>query len=207
MRNGVLNRPSGPLRFGVPLAACCVALFSSSTVWANLPSSNESTVAAPAVGIIDGLAAIEPPPLPPLGASEQFLPIPSPQITLVIRLSDRKVYVYEDEDLKASFPIAIGRSGWETPTGDHEVLQMIVDPAWENPFTGDVIPGGDIENPLGRRWIGFWTDGTNYIGFHGTPNEESVGTAASHGCIRMYNQDVMALFEMVDVGTRVTVMP
>lgn len=207
MRNGILKRPTGLLRSSAPFAAFCIALLSSSAGWANISVSPESSVPAPGTGTVGVVPAIEPPPLPSLGEPEQFLPVPSVVIELVIRLSDRKVYVYEGEDLKASFPIAIGRSGWETPTGDHEVLQMIEDPAWENPFTGDVIPGGDLENPLGRRWIGFWTDGTNFIGFHGTPNEESVGTAASHGCIRMYNQDVMALFEMVEVGTRVTVVP
>jgi L,D-transpeptidase ErfK/SrfK len=153
------------------------------------------------------IAAIEPPSLPPLGEAEQFLPIPITVLELVIRLGDRQVYVYEGDTLKASFPIAIGRTGWETPVGVHEVIQMVEDPAWENPFTGEVIPGGDRNNPLGRHWIGFWSDGTNLIGFHGTPNEESVGNAASHGCVRMYNRDVRQLFEMVELGTRVTVVP
>ena len=60
---------------------------------------------------------------------------------------------------------------------------------------------------MGERWIGFWTDGTNYIGFHGTPNEETVGQAASHGCVRMLNRDVLALFEKVGIGTIVVVEP
>lgn len=160
----------------------------------------------PAIAESVSVAILEPP-LPPLGSAEQFIPVPETQISLVIRLSDRKVYVYEDEDLITSYPIAIGRSGWETPVGDHEIIQMIQDPAWENPFTGAVIPGGDVENPLGSRWIGFWTDGINFVGFHGTPNEESVGQAASHGCIRMYDRDVIKLFELVELGTTVTVVP
>lgn len=145
------------------------------------------------------------PELPTLDHLDQ-LPDPVAKIELVIRLRDRKVYVYERDQVKATFPIAIGRSGWETPTGEHQVLQMIKDPSWQNPFNGTVIPAGP-DNPLGTRWIGFWTDGQNYIGFHGTPNEDSVGTAASHGCIRMYNRDVVQLFEMVEVGTVVRVEP
>ncbi|MGP1387753.1 MAG: L,D-transpeptidase family protein [Thainema sp.] len=145
------------------------------------------------------------PDLPTLDHLDQ-LPDPIAKIELVIRLRDRKVYVYERDQVKATFPIAIGRSGWETPTGEHQVLQMIKDPSWQNPFNGTVIPAGP-DNPLGTRWIGFWTDGQNYIGFHGTPNENSVGTAASHGCIRMYNRDVVQLFEMVEVGTVVRVEP
>lgn len=148
------------------------------------------------------------PELPGLGEADDFLPQPEPmaQVSLVIRLSDRRVQVYRRGQLETSFPIAIGRSGWDTPTGQHKVIQMLQNPAWENPFTGEVIPPGP-DNPLGVRWIGFWTDGRNYIGFHGTPNEESVGRAASHGCIRMYNRDVVKLFEMVRVGTPVTVVP
>lgn len=64
-------------------------------------------------------------------------------------------------------------------------------------------PGPD--NPLGERWIAFWTDGTNVIGFHGTPNRDSVGRAASHGCVRMYNEDVRELYDIVSTGTPVTV--
>lgn len=128
------------------------------------------------------------------------------EIRLVIKLSDRLVYVYEDNELKTSYPIAVGRDGWETPTGNYEVIQAIENPSWEHPFTGEIVPPGPT-NPLGARWIGFWTDGTNYIGFHGTPEEETVGTAASHGCVRMYDEDAIALFEKVKIGTPVIVEP
>lgn len=148
------------------------------------------------------------PTLPPLGNADPFLPSPDPiaETALVIDLSDRRVYVYHWDQLHTSFPVAIGRGGWETPVGEFEVIQMIRDPSWRNPFTGEVAPPGG-SNPLGVRWIGFWTDGTNYIGFHGTPNEDSVGRAASHGCVRMYNRDVVQLFEMVQMGTPVSVVP
>lgn len=128
------------------------------------------------------------------------------EIRLVIKLSDRLVYVYEDNELKTSYPIAVGRDGWETPTGNYQVIQAIENPSWEHPFTGEIVPPGP-KNPLGARWIGFWTDGTNYIGFHGTPEEETVGTAASHGCVRMYDKDAIALFEKVKIGTPVIVEP
>lgn len=125
---------------------------------------------------------------------------------LIIKLSDRRVYVYRDHQLQISYPIAVGRAGWETPVGQYQVIQMIKNPTWEHPLTGEIIPPGP-DNPLGERWIGFWTDGKNYIGFHGTPNSETVGQAASHGCIRMFNQDVLALFEKVQIGTPVIVEP
>ena len=127
-------------------------------------------------------------------------------VRLRLNLSDRKVYVYRGDTLEKSYPVAIGRPGWETPTGEYEVFSQIVDPGWTNPLTDEVMaPGPD--NPLGDRWIAFWTDGVNSIGFHGTPNRDSVGQAASHGCIRMYNEDVRELFEIVAVGTPVVVEP
>ncbi len=125
---------------------------------------------------------------------------------LVISVSRRQVSVYQGKTRIKSYPIAVGRQGWETPTGNFQVRQMLKDPTWIHPFTGKSIPGGDPENPLGHYWIGFWTNGKNWVGFHGTPNPESVGQAASHGCIRMYNQDVQQLFQQVRVGTPVTVV-
>lgn len=142
------------------------------------------------------------PDLPPL--QRPALPEIQEETRLVLKLGERRVYVYQGDELKASYPVAVGRAGWETPTGSFHILSMVRNPGWTNPFTGEVIPPGP-DNPLGERWIAFWTDGSNYIGFHGTPNPESVGRAASHGCIRMYNQDVRKLFDMVSVGTTVTV--
>ncbi len=148
---------------------------------------------------------LEEPKLPPLEPSD-YLPAPEEVIRLVIRLGDRKVYVYRGDEVQASFPIAVGKDGWETPTGTYAVMDMQENPIWEHPWTGEIVPPGP-NNPLGKRWIGFWSDGTNYIGFHGTPNEASVGNAASHGCIRMYNRDILALYPMVELGTTVTVEP
>lgn len=127
-------------------------------------------------------------------------------INLKIVLSQRQVILYRGKTKIKSYPIAVGRPGWETPTGNFQVLNMTKNPTWLHPFTGESIPGGSPKNPLGRYWIGFWTNGTNWIGFHGTPNPESVGKAASHGCIRMYNKDVQELFEQVSIGTPVTVV-
>jgi lipoprotein-anchoring transpeptidase ErfK/SrfK len=128
-------------------------------------------------------------------------------LRLEIRLSRRQVSLYKGEKLVKIFPIAVGKPGWETPKGTFQVKQMFRDPAWVHPLErGVMIPGGDPDNPLGRYWIGFWTDGKNWIGFHGTPNPKSVGTAASHGCIRMYNKDIEELFQIVSLGTEVKVV-
>ncbi len=156
-------------------------------------------------------------PTAPVIAPSVAEPVPQPEVLmpteaveqtvrLRLNLSDRKVYVYRGETLETSYPVAVGRPGWETPTGEYEVFSQIVDPGWTNPIDGTVMePGPD--NPLGDRWIAFWTDGVNSIGFHGTPNPDSVGQAASHGCIRMYNEDVRELYEIVALGTPVLVEP
>jgi lipoprotein-anchoring transpeptidase ErfK/SrfK len=123
---------------------------------------------------------------------------------LVLKLGERRVYVYHGNQVEASFPVAVGKPGWETPVGTYEVLSMLQNPGWISPFTGEEIPPGP-DNPLGTRWIGFWTDGQNFIGFHGTPTRNSVGRAASHGCVRMFNEDILQLFEWVRLGTPVVV--
>lgn len=125
-------------------------------------------------------------------------------IRLVLSLSERRVYVYRGDTVENSYPVAVGRKGWETPVGEFEVFHQVSEPGWTNPFTNEVMGPGP-NNPLGDRWIAFWTDGNNSIGFHGTPNRESVGKAASHGCVRMYNEDVKELYEIVAIGTPVTV--
>ncbi|MBD1915615.1 MULTISPECIES: L,D-transpeptidase [Cyanophyceae] len=124
-----------------------------------------------------------------------------------ISLSQRKVTLYHGVNRIEEYPIGIGRAGWETPVGTFQVQQMQEHPTWIHPFTDERIPGGDSRNPLGTRWVGFWTDGHVWVGFHGTSDPASVGTAASHGCIRMHNADVEALFARIELGTPVRVVP
>lgn len=136
-----------------------------------------------------------------------FLPAPSEQISLlVLKLSERRLYAYQGDRQVATYPVAVGRDDWETPTGEFTVFQRQQYPAWEHPLTGAIVPPGP-DNPLGDRWIGFWTDGTNAIGFHGTPDEHLIGQAVSHGCVRMRNADVIALYDRIRLGTHVIVQP
>lgn len=131
---------------------------------------------------------------------------PTLVLNLELRLSDRTLVVYQGDMLVANYDVAVGREGWNTPTGEFSVFQKQIDPYWEHPFTGAVVPPGP-DNPLGSRWIGFWSDGQNSIGFHGTPDESVIGDAVSHGCVRMRNEDVVALYEKVSMNTTVRVVP
>jgi len=126
------------------------------------------------------------------------------QYHLLVDLSDRRVYLYEGKKQKKSYPVSIGQPGWETPTGSFKVTRMDEHPVWQQPITGVIVHPG-MANPLGDRWIGFWTDGSSYIGFHGTPDEAQVGLAISHGCLRMRNSDIRQIYDLVGIGTPVKV--
>jgi lipoprotein-anchoring transpeptidase ErfK/SrfK len=103
-----------------------------------------------------------------------------------------------------TYPIAIGQPQYPTPTGNYSVIQKQVNPTWFPPDSRwaaglePVPPGGS--NPLGTRWIG---TSAPAIGMHGTPNPSSIGSMASHGCIRMYMGDVENLYSRVSIGTPV----
>lgn len=151
----------------------------------------------------------------PLAAPRDLRP-PGDTLYLVLDLGRRRLYVRDKKSGRArqlaSYPVAIGREGWETPTGEFAVREKIVDPDfvvfdWNNPrkVTRRIPPGP--ENPLGLRWIGFASAYGWGIGFHGTPNPELLGQAVSHGCVRMRNSDVLTLFDLVSVGTPVLVRP
>lgn len=100
-----------------------------------------------------------------------------------------------------TFPIAVGQPAYPTPTGNFRIVNMQRNPTWYPPDSrwaaglGPVPPGAG--NPLGTRWMGTSAPG---IGLHGTPSPGSIGTRASHGCIRMYIRDAERLYELVSVG-------
>ena len=128
------------------------------------------------------------------------------QSELIVDLSDRQVYLMQKGVQVANYEIAVGQAGWETPAGQFRVINMLTDPVWQHPFTGEIFPSG-ADNPLGSRWISFWTDGIHQIGFHGTNQDDLIGQAVSHGCIRMRDRDVQALYDQVAIGTSVLIRP
>jgi lipoprotein-anchoring transpeptidase ErfK/SrfK len=108
--------------------------------------------------------------------------------------------------LKKTYNVAVGQIGLETPAGLYHVQNKAVDPAWHVPnsawagsLAGQVIPAGDPGNPIKARWMGIF-DGA---GIHGTSEDGSIGSAASHGCIRMHIPDVEELYDQVEVGAPV----
>jgi lipoprotein-anchoring transpeptidase ErfK/SrfK len=124
-----------------------------------------------------------------------------PRVVTVDRAGFR-LRLFKDLKLAKTYRIAVGQVGLETPAGVYHVQNKAVDPAWHVPnsdwagdLAGKVIPSGDPQNPLKARWLGIY-DGA---GIHGTADIGSLGTAASHGCIRMAVPDVEELYEEVPV--------
>ena len=105
---------------------------------------------------------------------------------------------------RITFPIAVGSPDHPTPAGDFRIIEKQTNPTWfppDSPWAaglGPIPPG--VNNPLGTRWMGTSAPG---IGMHGTPVSSSIGSRASHGCIRMYIHDAERLYELVDIGTPV----
>jgi lipoprotein-anchoring transpeptidase ErfK/SrfK len=128
-------------------------------------------------------------------------------VQIVISLNDRTLSLYQSNQHQTTYELAIGQAGWETPTGSFQVEVLQRNPDWTHPITGEYIPPGDRKNPLGTRWIGFFRQGNEEFGIHGTNQEDSIGRAVSHGCLRMRNQDIEALFDQITEGTPVIIRP
>ncbi|MDQ5893957.1 MAG: L,D-transpeptidase/peptidoglycan binding protein [Actinomycetota bacterium] len=125
---------------------------------------------------------------------------------LTVDRSTFQVKLWKNLELVKTYTVALGAAGYETPTGLYSIQSKQVDPVWTVPnsdwagdMAGQVVPGGVPENPLKARWLGV----NGSVGFHGTSESGSLGSAASHGCIRMGVDDVIDLYDRVDVGTPV----
>jgi lipoprotein-anchoring transpeptidase ErfK/SrfK len=121
---------------------------------------------------------------------------------LVVDRPNFRIKLYKRLKEVKSYPIALGKAGNDTPTGLYSIQNKAVNPAWHVPnsdwageLAGQVIPPGP-DNPIKARWMGIY-DG---VGVHGTSDRGSIGSNASHGCIRMLEEDVIALYDEVPVG-------
>jgi lipoprotein-anchoring transpeptidase ErfK/SrfK len=130
-----------------------------------------------------------------------------PSIITVDR-GNHKLRFFKDLKLEKTYSIAVGQAGLETPAGQYAIQNMAVNPSWHVPqsswagkLAGKVIPPGP-SNPIKARWMGIY-DGA---GIHGTDAVNSIGTNASHGCIRMRIPDVEELYDQVKVGTPVYIV-
>lgn len=126
---------------------------------------------------------------------------------IIIQRNSFRLTLWRPHGKRHSFPIAVGQPAYPTPTGRYQIITMQKNPTWFPPNSpwaaglGPIPPG--VSNPLGTRWMGTSAPG---IGIHGTPIPGSIGTAASHGCIRMRIPDAEYIYGHVHVGTPVIIV-
>ena len=141
-----------------------------------------------------------------------------PHEGLVVNLPEHRLYYYpkpraHEQPVVITYPVSIGKMDWRTPLGDTRVIAKIKHPAWyppesirkEHAANGDPLPkvvGPGPGNPLGDFALRLAAGNGEYM-IHGTNNPTAVGMAVTHGCIRMYPEDVAALFALVPIGTPV----
>jgi lipoprotein-anchoring transpeptidase ErfK/SrfK len=119
-----------------------------------------------------------------------------------------KLRLFKGLKLSKTYGVAVGMPAYPTPTGRYSIANKAVNPAWTAPnspwagaYANETVAGGSAENPLKARWMGI----VNGVGIHGTGAPGSIGSRASHGCIRMTVPDVVDLFPRVPVGTPVLI--
>jgi lipoprotein-anchoring transpeptidase ErfK/SrfK len=123
---------------------------------------------------------------------------------MIVNRKTFKLELYKGLEHAKTYNVAVGKVGLETPAGLYTIQNKAENPAWHVPdsdwagdLAGKVIPGDDPSNPIKARWMGIY-DG---VGVHGTDDDASIGSQASHGCIRMHIPDVKELYDQVPVGT------
>jgi len=129
-------------------------------------------------------------------------------VVLTISRSGFRLRLFRRLRYVRSYGIAVGAAGTETPTGLYRIQSKQVNPAWHAPnrpwagsYAGKTVPGGAPDNPLKARWLGI----AGGVGIHGTAEPWSIGSAASHGCIRMRVSDVTDLYGRVPLGSQVLI--
>jgi L,D-transpeptidase ErfK/SrfK len=153
--------------------------------------------------------------VPPKGAEviipTEFILPPGPQQGMVLNLAEMRMYYYHPTESKVTtHPIAVGRRGWSTPLGQTTIVGKKKDPSWYPPISirreheskGDmslptIVPAGP-DNPLGQ--YAFYS-GFPAVLIHGTNRPAGVGARTTHGCIRLFPEDIESLFPKVPIGT------
>jgi lipoprotein-anchoring transpeptidase ErfK/SrfK len=130
--------------------------------------------------------------------------------TIVVDLSENRLYLYDGFKVVKEFPVATAAAGYTTPVGTWQIVNKAENPTWYNPApdgwgAGEplVIPPGP-GNPLGTRALYLNAPG---IRIHGSYADSSIGTYASHGCIRMHISDSEVLYPLIPIGTKVIIKP
>lgn len=120
---------------------------------------------------------------------------------ITINKTNKVLTLYDGTNVVKKYPVATGVDPSYTPEGKFSVVIKVVDPYWNDGTSS--AAGGSPDNPLGHRWMGLSIGGGSAYGIHGNNSPYSIGTYASHGCIRMINSDVEQLYDNIATGTPV----
>jgi hypothetical protein len=138
---------------------------------------------------------------------DDVLKVPTDIPNVLVDLDARLVVYRLGSEAVRVWRVGIGREGHETPIGTYTVGEKLERPS-HMPIGGKQLPYGHAENPLGTRWIAWNSAGKNSsFGFHGTSDPDGVGERVSEGCVRMRNEDVEELFELLPKDARIVVQP
>jgi lipoprotein-anchoring transpeptidase ErfK/SrfK len=118
---------------------------------------------------------------------------------IVVSIPDRKLVLMENGAAKRVYPVAVGKPSTPSPAGQFTIVRRVSDPTYSH--HGNVVAPGP-RNPVGSRWMGLSAKG---YGIHGTNEPNSIGKAASHGCIRMAKADLEELYALVAMGEAVEI--
>jgi lipoprotein-anchoring transpeptidase ErfK/SrfK len=132
-----------------------------------------------------------------MAAASEMAAESGPTRRLIVNIPARKIALLEDGKVLKVYSVAVGKKSTPSPSGTFHIASHVVNPTYTH--EGKVVGPGPA-NPVGTRWMSLGYKG---YGLHGTNHPESIGHAASHGCIRMRNHDVEELFELVHVGDEV----
>lgn len=122
---------------------------------------------------------------------------------IIINKDSNTLYHLSNREIIDKYPVATGKELKYTPEGKFTIVTKFVNPAWGGAGRHKPIKGGDPNNPLGTRWMGLNIRGGGVYGIHGNSDENSIGRYVSLGCVRMFNEDVEALYDLIDYGTPV----
>lgn len=122
---------------------------------------------------------------------------------IIINKDSNTLYHLSNREIIDKYPVATGKELKYTPEGKFTIVTKFVNPAWGGAGRYKPIKGGDPNNPLGTRWMGLNIRGGGVYGIHGNSDENSIGRYVSLGCVRMFNEDVEALYDLIDYGTPV----
>lgn len=135
------------------------------------------------------------------------LRVPTETPNVLVDLDARLVVYRHGTEAVLAWECGIGKEGHDTPPGTYEIGLRQTDPAYM-PDGRQARPFGHPENPLGTRWLAWHLDGENTsYGIHGTWEPEGVGQRVSQGCVRMRNEDVEVLYDLLPLGAQVVVQP